>query len=71
MQNDEVIKGVILEDNEIVGIISGKQEFKEAEKKPVAEGELSHEDDRRDEGWPESQLQTTIPFHYYEHANFG
>lgn len=32
LENDEVIKAVILNKNKTIGIISGKQEFKEAEK---------------------------------------
>jgi hypothetical protein len=34
LKNDEVIKAIILNENKILGIISGKQEFKEAEKAP-------------------------------------
>lgn len=29
LQNGEIIKGIILKQNEVVGVISGKEEFKE------------------------------------------
>jgi hypothetical protein len=35
LENDEIFKGVILKENEIIGIISGKEAFKEEENKVV------------------------------------